>query len=692
MGSSSLPVVSAALAIAAGLALKGPPADPDVLMGRMQVVGSFLVFCGWAICLFSWGRLLARRAGIDRLGLGRLAPPLVLGSAALSLGAGALGTLGLIGYPLFPLHLALLFAGPLLELGNRDRDRARKSPKRRGRELLREHWPEAMIWAILAGDLASRLLRSSIANGTTDPHMYHLFAPRYWSELGRIDFAQGWPDMFHASHWEHLFIWGNSLLAGPAGRGLLEGQFFGQWAHLLGYVAALASLHAILLRTGVPRAWAAAGIVAAAGSQGMLNYTSVAKNGLGIAAWSLFSLLLLLPGIARTPAQLALGGALAGMAISGRSVAAFSVLPFLAAAWILRTRESGFARSLGQARWVFLGGLLGALPIHARNLWFTGNPLYPNGLHALTSPDWWSEPLQRNLAANLPRFVHSLGEAKGMILGILGDAPFNPLALVILPLALAVPRLRLFGTLLSAALATSAVFSSIHFLLAYLRWIAPSLFVVDSFAVAGLALIGTWALETRLVSRWLRSRRRLASRLGKIPSVVAVVVAAVCWSRLLPLGESWKFFHDGPSPTVVWRTPEINNGGDAKAWLRMNAKSGERVVSLGDRGYYPYYHLRPVSIFVHPVVATATDRIVDGRALVRRLRSYGFRWAIDVRHWKGGYFTDQGRVLDELSRRYPETAAYRGKDSVVIDLARLEERLEGGCVRGHDAPDGFLAL
>src|SRR5215210_3839982 len=106
MGSSSLPAVAAAIAFTAGLALKGAPADPDALMGRIQVVGSFLVFSAWAICLFSWVSLLARRLGIEDLG--PIAPPLVLGSAALSLGAGALGALGLVGYSLFPFHLALL--------------------------------------------------------------------------------------------------------------------------------------------------------------------------------------------------------------------------------------------------------------------------------------------------------------------------------------------------------------------------------------------------------------------------------------------------------------------------------------------------------------------------------------------------------------------------------------------------------
>jgi hypothetical protein len=111
-----------------------------------------------------------------------------------------------------------------------------------------------------------------------------------------------------------------------------------------------------------------------------------------------------------------------------------------------------------------------------------------------------------------------------------------------------------------------------------------------------------------------------------------------------------------------------------------------------DRGYYPYYHLRPAAIFTHPVLDRATAGIHEGRELVRRLRSYGKRYAIDVRHFQGGYFVPQGRVMSALIREHPSAIRYRGKDSYVVDLALLESAVESGCVADHPAPDDFLAF
>jgi hypothetical protein len=646
------PLGGAAIAFVAGYLLKGPAADPDAPMARAQVLGSFLVFLGWAVCAFGWGRALSRATGVDRLGLGRLAPGLVLGTVALSAMGAALGFLGLAGYALLPLHLVLLLLGPLLGL---------RGPRERGSKSR----VEVLVLALVLLDLGHRFVRAGLANGSTDPAMYHLFAPRYWNEAGRITFSPNWPEMFHASHWEHLFIWGGSLLGGPMGRGLIETQFFGQWVHVLGFAGALAALYALLVRFGVPRAWAAAALLVPSCSQGLLHYTSFAKNGLGLASWSLFSLLLLMPGSARTPLQLALGGALAGMAISGKATLAASVLPWLAVAWWLRAREKGFSRSLADARWVVLGAVLGALPIYARNLAFTGNPFFPILGHGLwPAPEWWSQSSHENLVANLARPAASLAEVWRGLKPLLLSFPLTPIVLLLPPFAMVVPAWRPPAAVLTASLVSFAAFSAFVFANAFPRWLAPSLLLVDALAVGFAGLAASRFLKRKLV---------------ELPA--AFVAAALVFGGLVPFSETIAILRNGMSADVTWRTPPINEGGDSKAWLRRNARPGlDPVVSLGERGYYPYYFLRPVTLYIQPDLDSATYGIFDGRELVRRLRSFGLRYAIDVRHFAGGYYSVHAKVMAALVRAHPEAVVYRGKDSYVVDLAALERRIERGCV------------
>ena len=65
------------------------------------------------------------------------------------------------------------------------------------------------------------MVGASATIGGEDEYRYSLIGPRLWADAGHVYRPNLLTTAFFSSYWESLFLWGNSYLGGPAGRGLI---------------------------------------------------------------------------------------------------------------------------------------------------------------------------------------------------------------------------------------------------------------------------------------------------------------------------------------------------------------------------------------------------------------------------------------------------------------------------------------
>lgn len=645
--------------------MKGPPSDPDLLFKVSQNLGVFFVFIGFWICTVSWGWVLGEYLGLDQLtNLNSLAISLGIGTAALSILATALGLLGLIGYWMSPLHEALLFAGPFAFAIRLNKKAAHRLPR------LTFQWREwdlgyVITFVFILITFISITFVAGLIHGTTDPHLYHLLGPRVWSENGAFSLHEGWPIIFTAASWENLFLYGNTILGGPMGKGLIEGQLFGQWTHfllgLMGTIAALVSFLKIWIKDSTTRLLAA--IVAVSNIE-FLYWSWLAKNDFGILSWCFLAFSILFNFEELNSRRVAIAGVLLGLAISGKCTIVISLIPLLIVWSCLVVGQNRHAILQAFFKVFRLGGwiIAGAFPIYFRNWIFTGNPVFPMLDFFFKSP-LISVSIREDESTFIAHRYFSIQELWHRIQLHL-NTDYLYYGAVFLPILLFVYRKRApFYWLALSSFFTLLFYDYWNIYDSFLRWIALSLLILSAAGTATLFDL-IQALSSQIPSKF---------PVQKIARVILVLcllfyVKQDVWSYI----NSWNPYFNGTSPTYVIRKHDIIFGGDARAWLRLNAKPEDLILTTGDTQYYLDYYLRIYAIQQHPLIDQKLRPIYNPDSALRVLKSIGAKYILDIAHWESRYYNFRGIVIDWLAQQNPQALVYVGPNSWIMDMDKIE--------------------
>jgi len=338
---------------------------------------------------------------------------------------------------------------------------------------------------------------------TTPPVMfdalnYHLAFPARWLAAGGfLEFPRHFFSYYPSAHGT---LYGIALsVVGPWGAGAIHWWF--------GMVAVLAA-GALGERFGGRRGatWAAACFAL---TPVVLEVSGYAIADLAVAAWTGAALVVLVGDEAsegRPGRVAALAGLLIGTAAAAKYLALATVLVPVAMAAVVLAARLPIRRAVGFLAVLAVAVVITLSPWLGRNAAWTGNPIYPYLQEVLGGP-----PCERDVS----RELIASGEAPDSAQASIGRAiaapvirTFNPLRsggllgphwLILLPVALALPRLRTrpaFALWMAAAGGALAWGATVH----YARFLLPALLPAAALAGAAAAAL-TSTGTSRLVSR-----------------------------------------------------------------------------------------------------------------------------------------------------------------------------------------------
>jgi hypothetical protein len=377
-------------------------------------------------------------------------------------------------------------------------------------------------------------------------------------------------------------------------------------------------------------------------------------------------------------------GALLGLGFFGKLTAIFGlvaiVLAFVGSRASRAGRGSRLARELGL---LSAAALLAGLPFLARNLFATGNPVFP----------WFNEIFHS------PRIGPAVGALPEVTAaGFFGAGSFALEKLERLaaesPLAWAAP-LFLFAVALDRRLRKYApIFTglAISYALALawpvqggfqIRWIGLSLILAG--ATGGVAVSG---LLEAIVGTTSKIRPTLLPKLRFL--MAAVLSLALGWQVFEHT--LWDTLFSGkPANELILSSRDGFIAGDAKAWLRKNARQDDVIVSTADNQFYYLAHLRSTNLFTDGSIDSYADRMSPAR-IVEFLRERGGTLLLDTLFW--GYLQGKGvtfwgkysRELQAVIFEHPETIRFAGDLAIVVDLRALDDALHERCMT-HPEPE-----
>lgn len=662
------------------------PSDPDVVASARPMVGTALYFLSFTIALLSWGNWLKRALKLDFESefVGQLA----IGSAWLSLAAGAFGAFGLIGFGYGFVLQIFLSLGVLLNLaGKKDEIRVSSDPSREAAASERSSVDRWVCWLFIAffvAHFAKRFLMAALLHGGTDPLMYHMLAPRYWVELGAISFAHHHPMTIHASFWEYLFIWPSAILGAPGGRGLVEAQYFNQWLHQLSAIGILFATERFFRPYIKNRGLILAGIAIAFTNSHFFNATITAKNDFGIAFWSIAAALMMRNIKSSDRIGHAVAGVLLAMVFLGKTVSVFSLVMLIGVSALIWANARREGASLGEEfrsrlLWIALGALGVALPELYRNWFATGNPL-PGVFPITMKPEWASPHLYSFMKTTAPRLArpyYFLSQAYEL---------FAENFVHWLSVLLIFPLFRFFGKLdarnrMMTNIALLCVVSCLMYCMGaygvrFYRWLGASLVFLPVCAL-GIADLCFEELSKRMNARFLRYVS-VCLALGTLGLVAIRDSSTIDLSRIAREVVRSK-------PALDLRLTRTFEGGDSLAWLRLNVPSSTLVGTTGDLMLYYVSHLRVSPMTAHPILDRELSKNALTDDLVKRAWQLGMRYVLDVDHRVKKNYSRYGEIFNYLLDLHPLALAYEGPDSRVIDLDRLVGEMFGACFVDSDS-------
>ena len=115
------------------------------------------------------------------------------------------------------------------------------------------------------------------------------------------------------------------------------------------------------------------------------------------------------------------------------------------------------------------------------------------------------------------------------------------------------------------------------------------------------------------------------------------------------------------------------------AWLRLNAKPSDFIVTTGFQLLYYVSHLNATAIVNDPVLDAEISSISDIPTAVQAMRKHGARYLLDVAKWDSRFYWAIGPVMAQAADEHPDAVAYAGNDSFILDLEKLSAELNQAC-------------
>lgn len=643
------------LQVAGGL-LHGAPTNPDIDLQPKKIIGTFLTFLFFSICVMVWGNVLRQVL--------RIGGPAFLVSASLGLAGAAfvamlLGYAGLIGFRYqWLMNLSLLSGVFLFCLGNAKGWFKAESASESSTPAPRRHTlGEVSVWVVCAAIVVSLLALGAFPLGGSDDLRYHLVGPRLWSDAGRIFMTVQIPAAMQSSYWEYLFLWGNGLVTGPGVSGLIEGQLFAQWTHTLwglgGTGLALSYLLRPLVKNGV---WVAVAVAVAFCAPSLLLFARVAKNDWGVVFWLLAATALLLNNASTLAA-----GVLLGVAAGAKPTAAFYIVP-LVLVWAVVDRKNW--RELGV---LCAAALAGFLPQALHWYVHTGNPVYP----ALN--DWFQSPW---LGPSLEQ-SYSLYDSEGPFAQGIGSwlRKFKELWLEV-PTISALAAIPLWRSRNAAALKLVGV-GLLGFLL-FSAFIGPEHGSAEDLRLYGPGLILLAAVSVVTVE-YLCERLGPALQKAAAAALAVSILAFTLAQAKVPWGIWLDALNDRlPPSTVMIRS--LHLGGYAKSRIRMAADRDDIIFTSGDNQLYYLAQFNVIAVPEHSELDRRTSGVNDPLETLNILREFEGRYLIDTRRWDVFYWGPFAKGIGPLLFRHPEALKVATRSSDVYDLRALENAVYKACV------------
>lgn len=524
----------------------------------------------WLVACAGYGRWTLR--GLGERGRGRLA---AVSAVGIGLGAMSLLTLGLgvAGWLDRAVAAALVGLGAAGWVADRAlaRGEARGDDGARGGAWL---WLPALAGApVIAIVAAAAVVPPGVLWGD-EPHgydvvSYHLQLPREWHDRGAVA-----PTPHNVFGFFPLAMEMHFLLAMHLRGGAYAGMFLAQLMHAACTLLTAAAVHAAVAETGRPSASRRGGAAVAAAATLVTPWVGllapVAYNdGLAMLLGALAIAWFLRAIDEERPARpLALAGLLAGFACAAKLTAGPMLLtPIVALAAV--TGSAAPRRRVAGALVALAAGAAALAPWLARNVAWTGNPLFPQATALFGSAHWRPQQVERWQAAHAPRDDQrgALARTQALARQVLVDWRYG---YVLLPAALlaAVARRTRRGALLVALLAWMALFwlAFTHLQSRFLVLaIAPAamlwgelprrlLPVAGACALAGAALASA-ALGARLDSRLIlpgqTDLRVIMEELLGRPLAETVAEGA---SPVALIGDARAFWYPIDSSRLIYRT------------------------------------------------------------------------------------------------------------------------------------------
>ncbi|MEO7162696.1 MAG: hypothetical protein ABI041_07245, partial [Bdellovibrionia bacterium] len=326
--------------------------------------------------------------------------------------------------------------------------------------------------------------------------------------------------------------------------------------------------------------------------------------------------------------------------------------------------------------------LLTLSPLFIRNWLFTGNPFFPI-FGDLFKSAWDYQSLsggyvqwrnaRRPLALLLPR------------LQLILQRDFFVLVLPLVVLILGV--LKSWGN--SFRLLLASTFSYVLFLVvvgsAYgtddgtisLRFLGPGLVLA-----LGSAAIGSFLVLDKIGERTSRNF------LQAILALVFLVVSA--WHTQMPIRDLDVLRKD--MGRITWASRLFAMGGATKAWLRLNSKPGDLIVSTGDNQIYYLSHLRVTVADAQPFLDGSIRKFLDLREVLAFLYSMNVKYIVDTNYFETKFWNILSYRINEGIDAYPSANLFEFGNSRVIDPFVLLQEIEQACVVRAPFPTEPMAL
>lgn len=643
--------LSALVFLFGGLIIYGAPPLPDEVMTSGHYFGSLFVFVFWLLSIFAWGEVLCWLFKIDSQ---FLFPAVPFGTAFMALVAGLLGHVGLIGIASIGIFQIVGLVGPCLfwflsVLYKRNNNLLIIKEK-----IKTLSFYEKLALGTIAIILSLSFMQSNLMSSFWDPLWYHLVGPRFWTDQGKIFFSKTSLIAFQANAWEYLFIWGNSLLTSPNGGGLIVGQLWGQWTHvILGYCVSGSALYYFFKSMKIDRNWCLIAVVAGISTLFLHYSIAIAKNDWGTISWTLTGLWFLNKTDDRKIKNLFFGGLFVGLAFSSKFTSIFSLFP-LCALWLFNDcKNSGWQSALKNGLFVLLMIFIGASPILLRNYFATGNPLFPSMNEVFPTP--FAGPTWTKAFEDWEGRWFGFG-GWNIFLTEMGRWGYFIWPVILIPIMSWKRKqssilLPLFFVLLgSLALFICKVGKYVE-----LRNIGTMMMIAS--AMGTLAIIDCFnSLKDKPKSVWL----------AILPLVIFLFLGPTLWEAPLRLVEV-------NNPSVQIR--EFAGGGSL-AWLREHMNENQTAVSLADPRIYYLSHKKVAIIWDYPELDKAITGSRSALEMVQVLRRFNIDFLFNtIRPIDNYYSKELVAMMMAAMDQHPDAIVFTGNTSKVVDLKKLETAL-----------------